>query len=454
MVGLTEGDSTRRLFADMVSSNYFDTMGVPLFRGRVFTAEEERPGSEMPVVIVSYSFWRHHGAGAILGRQLRLNGRLFTVIGITAEGFTGTTALISAELYVPLGVYPTIVNDFENRGHATLAARDNHALVAIARLRPGVTPAAADAQLAGVAAAMQKAWPAENKDQTLLVRPLSRLAISTSPSSDKGLAVPAILLLCMAAVVLLIASLNVANMMLARGAARRKEIAIRLALGGGRRNIIQQLLWESLMLALLGGVAGLFIAWWSTEVLVRSMSRLAPIDLVYQATPDLRVLAVTFAFCLFSTLLFGFMPAWNLSRPDLVTDLKEGELRKSGQTRLFSRGNLLVMGQICLSLTLLDSGRPLPTQFVACGLAGAWLPRCELRGRGTRPEPCRLQSDPGPRYLSRAAGSPAGVARCGVGRDCRHRPLRHHRQRQQRTAGRQRSGRWGKPGVLPIQHRE
>ena len=106
---------------------------------------------------------------------------------------------------------------------------------------------------------------------------------------------PAILLLCMAAVVLLIASLNVANMMLARGAARRKEIAIRLALGGGRRDIVQQLLAESLMLALMGGVAGLFIAWWSTGVMVSSMSRLAPIDLVYSATPDLRVLAATFA---------------------------------------------------------------------------------------------------------------------------------------------------------------
>ena len=370
MVGLTEGDSTRRLFADMVSSNYFDTMGVPLFRGRVFTAEEERPGSEMPVVIVSYSFWRHHGAGAMLGQPLRLNGRVFTVIGIAAEGFTGTTALISAELYVPLGVYPTIVNDFENRGHATLAARDNHALVAIARLRPGMTPAAVDAQLTGVAAAMQQAWPVENKDQALLVRPLSRLVISTSPASDQGLAVPAILLLCMAGVVLLIASLNVANMMLARGAARRKEIAIRLALGGGRRDIVRQLLAESLMLALMGGTAGLFIAWWSTELMVRSMSRLAPIDLVYQATPDLRVLGATFAFCLFSTLLFGFMPAWNLSRPDLVTDLKEGELRRNAQSRLFSRGNLLVMGQICLSLTLLTAaGLFLRSSFRAASLA-------------------------------------------------------------------------------------
>jgi predicted permease len=355
MVGLTEGDTTRRLFADLVSSNYFDTMGVKLFRGRAFTAEEERPGSGIPVVIVSYSYWKRHGAdAAMLGRSLRINGRWFTVVGITPEGFTGTTALISAELYAPLGAYDALENDFESHGHA-LAARDTHALIALARLRPGTSLAAADAQLSGVAAAMQKAWPAENKDQTLLVRPLSRLSVSDNPTSDSELAVPAILLLCMAAVVLLIASLNVANMMLARGAARRKEIAIRLALGGGRRDIVRQLLAESLMLALMGGAAGLFIAWWSTGALVSSMARLAPLDLVYSATPDPRVLAATFGFCLLSTLLFGFMPAWNLSRPDLVTDLKDGERGASGGKRLFSRGNLLVMGQICLSLTLLTA---------------------------------------------------------------------------------------------------
>jgi predicted permease len=355
MVGLTEGDSTRRLFADLVSSNYFDTMGVPLFRGRVFTADEERPGGASSVVIVSYSFWKRHGAdAAMLGQSLRLNGHLFTVVGITPEGFTGTTALISAELYAPSGAYDGLVNDFESHGHA-LASRDTHALILLARLRPGVTLAAADVELSGVAAAMQKAWPVENKDQALVARPLSRLSVSDNPTSDKELAVPAILLLCMAAVVLLIASLNVANMMLARGAARRKEIAIRLALGGGRRDIVRQLLAESLLLALAGGAAGLVIAWWSTGGLISSMARLAPIDLVYSATPDLRVLAATFGFCLFSTLLFGFMPAWNLSRPDLVTDLKDGERAGSGGKRLFSRGNLLVMGQICLSLTLLTA---------------------------------------------------------------------------------------------------
>jgi predicted permease len=429
MVGLTEGDTTRRLFADIVSSNYFDTMGVGLLRGRVFTPEEERPGSARPVVIVSYSFWKRHGADAsMLGRSLRLNGRMYAVVGITPEGFTGTTALISAELYVPLGAYDALVNDFEGHGHA-LALRDTHALIALARLHPGVTPAAADAQLAGVALAMQKAWPVENKDQTLLVRPLSRLSVSDGPTSDKELAVPAILLLCMAAVVLLIASLNVANMMLARGAARRKEIAIRLALGGGRRDIIQQLLAESLMLALMGGAAGMCIAWWSTSVLVSSMARLAPLDLVYSASPDLRVLAATFGFCLFSTLLFGVGPAWSLSRPDLVTDLKDGERGGKGGKRLFSRGNLLVMGQICLSLTLLTaaglfSRSALRAAGIAPGFRIANSIVIELdpslagynqtRGRETyRALLARLQALPGVESASLAATVPFGMTSNG-----------------------------------------
>jgi predicted permease len=433
MVGLTEGDTTRRLFADIVSSNYFDTMGVGLLRGRVFTLEEERPGSARQVAIVSYSFWKRHGAdAAMLGRSLRLNGRMYTVVGITPEGFTGTTALISAELYVPLGAYDALVNDFEGRGHS-LALRDTHALIALARLHPGVTPAAADAQLAGVALAMQKAWPVENKDQTLLVRPLSRLSVSDGPTSDKELAVPAILLLGMAAVVLLIASLNVANMMLARGAARRKEIAIRLALGGGRRDIIQQLLAESLMLALMGGAAGLCIAWWSTRVLVSSMARVAPLDLVYSASPDLRVLAATFAFCLFSTLLFGVGPAWSLSRPDLVTDLKDGERGGKGGKRLFSRGNLLVMGQICLSLTLLTAaGLFTRSALRAAGIAPGFRIANSIvieldpslagynqtRGRETyRALLARLQALPGVESASLAATVPFGMM--SNGRDIR-----------------------------------
>ena len=321
-----------------------------------------------------------------------------------------------------------MVNDFENRSR-TLASRDAAALIVLARLRPGVTIPAADAQLSSVAVAMQKAWPVENKDQTLLVRPLSRLSVSDNPTSDTGLAVPAILLLSMAGVVLLIASLNVANMMLARGAARRKEIAIRLALGGGRRDIVRQLLVESLMLALAGGAAGLFIAWSSTRVLVNSMARLAPLDLVYSAAPDLRVLAATFGFCLLSTLLFGFMPAWNLSRPDLVTDLKDGERGGSGGKRLFSRGNLLVMGQICLSLTLLTAaGLFTRSALRAAGIAPGFRIANSIvveldpslagynqaRGRETyRALLARLKALPGVESASLAATVPFGMTASG-----------------------------------------
>jgi hypothetical protein len=129
MSGITEGDVTRRLFVDVVSSNYFATMGAPLFRGRAFTAEEEKPGAGQPVVIVSYSFWQKRGEPAdLLGKTLRVNGLLHTVVGIAAEGFTGTTAIVSPDLYLPLGEYESVVNDFESRGRS-LASRDHHMLI-------------------------------------------------------------------------------------------------------------------------------------------------------------------------------------------------------------------------------------------------------------------------------------------------------------------------------------
>ncbi|MBZ5608009.1 MAG: ABC transporter permease [Acidobacteriia bacterium] len=356
LVGLTDGDLTRRVFADIVSSNYFATLGVQLYRGRAFTAAEERPGSAIPVAIVSYSFWQKKGSDPqMLGRTLRVNGRVFTVVGIAPEGFTGTTAMISPDLYIPLGMYEAVINDFEGHGRP-LGVRDHHALILVGRLKPGLSGAAADAQLALAASRLEQAYPAENKDQTFIARPLSRLSISTRPQSDNQLMVAAALLLSMAGVVLLIASLNVANMMLARGAARKKEIAIRLALGAGRRNILQQLFSEGLILALLGGAAGLAVAYWSTTLLVSSFSRLAPVDIVFNGGPDLRVLAATMAFCVLSTLLFGLGPAFSLSKPDLVSDLKEGDnsLTVSGKLRrLFSRRNILVMSQISLSLALL-----------------------------------------------------------------------------------------------------
>jgi predicted permease len=367
MVGLAEGDITRRVFADIVSSNYFATLGVPTWQGRAFTAVEERPGSAIAVVIVSYSFWRKSGADpGLLGKTLRINGRILTVVGITPEGFSGTTAMISPELYLPMGMYEPMINDFEGAVRP-LAARDNHCLILVGRIHSGLAQQSVDAQLAPVASGMEKAYPAENHDQTFISRPLARLSVSTNPSTDTQLTVVAVLMLSMSAVVLLIASLNVANMMLARGSARRKEIAIRLALGGGRRSILQQLFTEGLVLALLGGSAGLLLAYWSTTLLVRSLAVLAPIDLIYGASPDLRVLAATLGFCTLSTLLFALVPAWNLSRPDVLSDLKDGGqgvIEKGKPRRTFSRRNLLVMGQISLSLMLLTAAGLFLRSFV------------------------------------------------------------------------------------------
>jgi predicted permease len=357
MVGVEEGATTRRAFSGVVSSNFFSTLGVSMLKGRVFLPEEERPSSGALAVVITYSFWTKGGQDPqIIGKQVRINGRMFTVVGITPKGFTGTTALVSPDIFLPLGAYSLVMNDFETHGRS-LDARQNSALIVVGRLKPGVTQQSADAKLAVIAAQMEKAYPAINKDQSLIVRPLSRNSISTSPNNDSAFRVPAILLLSLAAVVLLIASLNLANMMMAKGAGRRKEIAIRLAIGGGRRQIVRQLVTEGMILAIVGGVVGMIAASWSTTLLIGSMARLAPIDLVYDANPDLRVVLATLGFCALSTVVFGLFPAWKLSKPDIWVDLKEntGEDIGGGARKLFSGRNVLVMGQLALSLMMLTA---------------------------------------------------------------------------------------------------
>ena len=434
MVGLSEGngDTTRRVFADMISSNYFATFGVPLSQGRSFTDEEERPGSAVPVAIESYSYWKKNGADPqAVGKTLQINSRSYTVVGVAAEGFTGSTALISPELYLPLGVYEFAVNDFEGAGRP-LTARDNHALLLVGRLRPGITQKSADASLSTVAARMAKAYPVDDKDRTFTVDRLSRLGISTDPETDSELTMPAVLLLSVAAIVLLIASLNVANMMLARGTTRRREVAIRLALGGSRADILRQLLVEGLLLALAGGAAGLVLAFWCTGALVRSLAQLAPLDIVYSAGPDVRVLFATMGFCVLSTMVFGLGPAWNLSRRNLVGDIKSGngsDFRAGRLRGVFARRNLLVMGQISLSLMLLSAaglfirssvqaarvepGFRVQDEIVAevdTSLAGYK----EARGREIyRALVERLQTVPGVESVSLAATVPFGMVSLG-----------------------------------------
>ena len=200
---------------------------------------------------------------------------------------------------------------------------------------------------------MARAHPAENRDQELSLAPLSRLSVSTRPTTDSELTGFTIALVSMAVVVLLIASFNLANMLLARGGARRKEFAIRLAIGGSRARIVRQLLIEGFVLSLFGGALGLLVASLAVRSLVAVIEPISPVALSFDWTPDLRMLGATLASCVLATLIFGLMPAWKMARTDAVPELKDQAGELSGRRRRLSMSNLLVTAQLAFSLVML-----------------------------------------------------------------------------------------------------
>src|SRR5438876_10988717 len=357
LVGLGEKGNTRRVFADIVSADYFAVLGVAPVQGRVFLPEEETPGRDAPVALVSYSYWtRHNRAPSTLGSQIQINGRSFTVTGILPQTFTGTMTVFSPEVWVPLSAYESIANNFATEKNKPLASREGEHLMLIARFKPGMNAIAAEPALKTLAANLEQAFPVEQKDQTFTTRPVSRFSISDDPPDDGDVAAIAPLLMGMAAIVLLVACLNLANMLLARGTARRKEIALRLALGGSRWRVVRQLLTEGLLLALLGGVGGLMLGIWCSGLLARSLSSLMPLDVVWNGGPSLPVLAMTFGFCLLGTVCFALGPAMKLSRSSVIEDLKEHASEDVVRRRWrFLPRNPLVVAQIAFSLALLTA---------------------------------------------------------------------------------------------------
>ena len=358
-VGIGEGDATRRTFASTVSRNYFTTLGVDLMAGRTFSDEEERPDSKLAVAIVSYQYFKSHGGDlGMIGKTVRVNSRPFTIVGIAPRGFTGTSALVAPEVWLPIGANELVENDFMREGNvpSSLADRRNEALMVVGRLKPGLTAEAAAPSLKLLSSQLEKAYPAENRNQLLTAQKLPRVSISTSPTTDGDVGASFGMLMGMAAIVLVVACLNLANMMLARGSARRKEIAMRLALGGGRGRIIRQLMTEGMVLSLLGGAFGLLLGYWGVNLLVATLLPLSPVPIAFDGSPDARVMVVTVAFCVLSTLVFGLGPAWKLSRTNVVPELKEqiGEDTRK-RLRWFSARNLLVTAQIALSLGLLTT---------------------------------------------------------------------------------------------------
>src|SRR5205807_9155326 len=258
VAGIGRDHEMRRSFAFLTSENYFSLMGVQPFRGRFYNAEECKPNANVAVVVTSHGFWKRMGArNDFVGSTLQINGQPYTVIGVAPEGFSGASALIAPDIWVPLGVRSQLGSAFgDSETMHDLANPKNYALNLVGRMRSGLTIDMAKSRVPVLSQrfnAMQT--DAEFVREVQIQKP-SRFSLSTSPEDDGPVTLIGTLLMAMAGAVLLIACLNLANMLLARGTSRSKEIAIRLAVGASRWRIVRQLLTEGLLLAVCGGVVG------------------------------------------------------------------------------------------------------------------------------------------------------------------------------------------------------
>jgi len=339
----TGGDG-ERIIGFAVSWNYFRVMGVTPLRGRFFTAEEDQVPMASPVAVVSEAFWRERlGADPdVVGRTITLDRHSFTVIGVVPASFRGHIFGVRPAVYLPMMMMGAVrpgFNEFTERRASWF--------VIVGRLKPGVSVATADAAAKTVFARMPQTSDDPRNARSATVELIGLVPAAGRPVTRAFLG----MMLGLVFVILLVTCANVAGMLLARGAARSREIAIRLALGSGRGRLVRQLLTESLVLFALGGGAGLLITFWGTGLLA-SVPLPTPVPLALDFSPDLRVVAAGLALALATGLVFGLAPALQATRHDLAEAMKASgvETGRSGRLR-----RAFVMGQVGLSMILLLS---------------------------------------------------------------------------------------------------
>jgi macrolide transport system ATP-binding/permease protein len=383
-------DNVEQIWGELVSANYFDVLGVPLARGRGFVAaENEVPGRD-PVVVISHGLWQRRFSSDpdLVGRAVVLNGHRLTVVGIAPPQYTGGVRGLASEVWVPIMMGPQL----EPRYGDGLLTRRSRYLVSIGRLKPDVSLEQARARFEVLSRDLQAAHPdewASVQPQTGRVR---ELVVSVFPERDtrlppgvlEGAYGAAALVFVIVNLVLAIACMNLAGMLLSRALSRRKEIAIRLAIGASRRRIIRQLVTESLLLSSIAGIAGFVIAIW----LVGALLAFAPplpegIRIAVDLGLDWRVFAYAAGFSTLTGILFGLAPALHSARTEVSTVLKNDATAFTVVHRRARTRTMLVVAQLALSLLLLigaslllrslENVRPTRLGFASDNVLVAWL---------------------------------------------------------------------------------
>ncbi len=347
---------TERADGELVSGNYFEVLGVRPALGRVFTDEDDAVAGAGTVVVLSHGYWsRHFGADPnILNKSITVNGVLMTVVGVTREGFTGVQVGQTPQLFIPMTMKAQMTPNWDG-----LNEHKDYWLAIMGRLKPGLTPDQAEKAFAPIyAQILEEILPLAGKfspegQQRFLTKPMLLDPGSRGrPILQRDAKEPLFILMGMVGLVLLIACANVANLLMARGAARQREIAIRMAVGAGRWRLVRQFMIESLVLSLIGGAVGLLVASWTVSALIASISGNFGAEGLSDKL-DLRLLGFTLGLSILTGLLFGLLPAIKATRLNLESTLREQGSSVSGsigQVR-FRKG--LVVSQVVLTTVLL-----------------------------------------------------------------------------------------------------
>ena len=341
---------SERVEGTLVSGNYFDVLGVRAELGRTFVPDEDKTPGASPVAVISHDLWRHrfNSDPTVVGKSIVLNGVQFTVVGVGPHDFVGTEEAFPRQIWIPLMMQASVRPGPAGAGNASFNNRNVRNLNVMARLKHGVTLRQAQAGMNVVATRLAQNYPESNANFQIALY----TAGNGRPAFRSLLKPVTQILLGVVGLVLLITCANVANLLLARAARRRKEVAIRLTLGATRTRLIRQLLTESIVLAVAGGLAGLFLNIWLVNFLT-ALKPAVPLPVNVEFHTDWRVLGFTLLVSVLAGIIFGLVPALQASKQDLGPALKDQSQQLGDRRRMFSLRNALVIGQVALSIVVL-----------------------------------------------------------------------------------------------------